>query len=78
MCACCRHRCRYGQPDAPWSCSIDYAIDGWVIPTQPYELFGTDGTIDFDVMIGTTTGMCTPDMSLHVANMCTMKPCLLN
>jgi para-nitrobenzyl esterase len=45
----------YGTVNAPWQCSVDYAIDNWVIPTQPYELFGADGRIGFDIMIGATT-----------------------
>eukprot|EP01045_Picozoa_sp_COSAG04_P031997 COSAG04_NODE_6123_length_1403_cov_2.138037_2_plen_108_part_00 len=28
------HQHDYGRPDAPMQCSIDYASDGWVIPSQ--------------------------------------------
>ena len=50
------HQHDYGRPDAPMQCSIDYASDGWVIPSQPSELYSKDGpTIEFDVMLGATT-----------------------
>jgi len=34
---------------------VDYAIDSWVIPSQPDVMFGKNGEIDFDVLLGATT-----------------------
>ena len=57
------HQHDYGRPDAPMQCSIDYASDGWVIPSQPSELYSKDGpTIEFDVsasvLLSTLVGLC--------------------
>ena len=32
-----------GRPDAPMQCSIDYASDGWVIPSQVIPPVGAEG-----------------------------------
>lgn len=45
----------YGKPNAPMACSIDYSVDGWVIPSLPAELYSKDGIVEFDVMLGATT-----------------------
>ena len=33
----------YGKLDAPMACSIDYSVDGWVIPNPPSELYSIHG-----------------------------------
>eukprot|EP01052_Picozoa_sp_SAG31_P027182 SAG31_NODE_2522_length_5565_cov_5.101903_3_plen_229_part_00 len=45
----------YGQADAPWQCSIDYSVDGWVLPSDPMDLYSKDGAVDYDVMLGAST-----------------------
>lgn len=45
----------YGKPHAPMACSIDYSVDGWVIPSLPAELYSKDGIVEFDVMLGATS-----------------------
>jgi para-nitrobenzyl esterase len=45
----------YGKRNAPMACSVDYSVDGWVIPSPPSELYSKGGTIEFDVMLGATT-----------------------
>lgn len=49
------NRYEYGRPDSPMACSIDYSVDGWVIPSLPSELYSKGGIIEFDVMLGATT-----------------------